>query len=536
LGQVIEINGKMSTLIPARDTTANQTLYAFHGYRMILATVLIVIGLTAGDALGLGQADPMLYQSVSGIYLCLVVFSMLCLVREIGSISNQIGGALVVDILTISLLVHASGGASSGLGILLLVSLSGGSLLLDRRNALAMAALSSIALLSEQLYTQLHTLESQVNYTYSGLLGVAFFAVTMLAQLAGTRLRVVEAVAVRQQSELSSLEQLNEHIIDRMESGVLAVDHDDQLLLGNSSAWQLLQCPVQQEGTSLERLSNKLNEELEIWRATSRSDPVIVEHGDKRLICRFQRIGDHKQSTVLVFLDDNYLVTQHAQQLKLASLGHLSATIAHEIRNPLGAISHAAQLLAESKDVVPNDRRLTEIITNHCQRLDEIVDRILSMSRDQTPAPQPLNLDAWLNMFCDQVSDAGDTALPRPSIKTESGLTAINFDPTHLYRILENLCSNANHHGTAYQRPLSVKVHAHQGADNQIVLDVIDTGVLIADEIAEKMFEPFFTTGTHGTGLGLYISRELCRTNGAELIYTNTGGNGNCFRIVARAA
>ena len=141
---------------------------------MILATVLIVIGLTAGDALGLGQADPMLYQSVSGIYLCLVVFSMLCLVREIGSISNQIGGALVVDILTISLLVHASGGASSGLGILLLVSLSGGSLLLDRRNALAMAALSSIALLSEQLYTQLHTLESQVNYTYSGLLGVAF--------------------------------------------------------------------------------------------------------------------------------------------------------------------------------------------------------------------------------------------------------------------------------------------------------------------------------------------------------------------------
>jgi two-component system sensor histidine kinase PilS (NtrC family) len=239
---------------------------------------------------------------------------------------------------------------------------------------------------------------------------------------------------------------------------------------------------------------------------------------------------DNPHGDITLFLEDTGEIQQQAQQLKLAALGRLSASIAHEIRNPLGAISHAAQLLGESSDLDPADRRLTGIIHNHCQRMNGVIENVLEMSRRRLPSPVRLNLTEYLNDFADSYREtAGNVCM---ELCVDSPDTEVRMDRRQLDQVLTNLVANAARHSCAHSGTPYVRIEG--GVDPRTerpFVSVIDRGPGVSEAEAEKLFEPFYTTEASGTGLGLYISRELCEANQARLGCQAHTDGGSCFRI-----
>src|SRR5690554_942255 len=246
----------------------------------------------------------------------------------------------------------------------------------------------------------------------------------------------------------------------------------------------------------------------------------------------FKLLPEESSESTLVFLDDNTVVAQQAQQLKLASLGRLTASIAHEIRNPLSAISHAAQLLVESEHFPDQDRRLTDIIQQHSKRMNRVIETVLELSRRRQSDPQLVDLTIWLAQF------VRDYPLVNPStdiieceFEKEGILT--RMDPNQLNQVLNNLCQNAFRYSGPAGTPRTIWLKLYEHPHSELpTLEVIDHGPGIDERHVSQVFEPFFTTESSGTGLGLYISRELCESNQARLEYEKLEPRGSCMRIV----
>ncbi|MFZ3203528.1 MAG: HAMP domain-containing sensor histidine kinase, partial [Pseudomonas sp.] len=224
-------------------------------------------------------------------------------------------------------------------------------------------------------------------------------------------------------------------------------------------------------------------------------------------------------------------IAQQAQQLKLASLGRLTAGIAHEIRNPLGAISHAAQLLQESEDLQGPDQRLAQIIQDHSRRMNLVIENVLQLSRRRQAEPQLLDLKYWLHRFA---SEFRGSAAPGQTLhlETQSGTVQTRMDPHQLTQVLTNLVQNGLRY-SAHNHPQGqvwLKLFRDESSDLP-VLEVLDDGPGVAPEQLQHIFEPFFTTDNKGNGLGLYIAREMCESNQARLDYKPREGGGSCFRI-----
>ncbi|MCC6207964.1 MAG: HAMP domain-containing histidine kinase, partial [Gammaproteobacteria bacterium] len=204
------------------------------------------------------------------------------------------------------------------------------------------------------------------------------------------------------------------------------------------------------------------------------------------------------------------------------------ASIAHEVRNPLGAISHASQLLAESPHLDPGDSRLTEIIQDHSARVNAIIENIMQLSRRGRAHPEELMLKPWLNQFINEFTSGEGLAPGRVRLEVTPGDTRVQMDPGQLHQVLWNLCQNGIKHGSAGG---TLTLRAGIGADsNNPYLDVIDNGPGVDPKLQQQIFEPFFTTASDGTGMGLYIARELCASNQARLNYLANPLGGR-FRI-----
>jgi len=247
---------------------------------------------------------------------------------------------------------------------------------------------------------------------------------------------------------------------------------------------------------------------------------------------RFSRISSDARSGVLIYLEDTAAMAQQAQQLQLASLGRLTAGIAHEIRNPLGAISHAGQLLKESEHLDKPDRRLLQIIDDHTQRLNQIIENIMQISRRQPSHIERFNLQKFLKRFiADYCTGQGISPLLF-DIQVEPHDMEIRFDTSHLQQILVNLCDNGLRYSANYKENPRVEIRAGLSQEfSRPYLDVIDHGYGIQEENARHLFEPFFTTEATGTGLGLYLSRQLAECNQAHLSYIRMTMEGTCFRL-----
>jgi two-component system sensor histidine kinase PilS (NtrC family) len=445
---------------------------------------------------------------------------------------------MIVDIAAVVTLMHASGGISSGLGGLLIVFVGAGSLIVPLQVPAFFAALATLAILAEQFFSQMAGFSDTGSYSAAGVLGAIIFAISMAARPLANRLQASEALARQRGVDLANLSELNDYIVQHLRESIVVLDAGNRVRLINTSAARLLGAPASCRGMSLHDIAASLAHYVVGWR----EDPERKSHleftmftdgSSTRLIAHLALLGksDERTGPILVFLEDPGYMNARVQQSKLASLGRLSASIAHEIRNPVGAMSHAGQLLAESKSLTEGDVRLTEIIRSHAERVSHIIDNVLQLSRRESSRPERFDLGPWLREFAAEFTGTlelqeGELVLPELGSEPE-----VRMDPSHLRQVLWNLCDNAVKYASE-AGGIQVEVRAGRlQRTGQPCLEVLDRGHGVPPASVDKIFEPFFTDRHGGTGLGLYISRELCELNRATLVYQPRDGGGSIFRI-----
>lgn len=504
-------------------------------YRVILAGLLTVLFFGIPESPALGNENPALFGLACIGYLAFSIVAGFTTRMRILRFELQSFIQILADIGAITLLMHASGGIGSGLGILLLIPVAAGSLLLPGRMAFLFAALATIAIMGEQAFRTLMAAGSgAAGYTQTGFLGLALFATAGLTYLLTRRIRVSEALARKRGVDIANLARLNAHIVQRLQAGIIVTDQSGGIRLINDRARALLDSPDAAEGMKLSDISPELDRKMQAWRQTSSSEPSLLESGSgsSGILAHFNLLGTGDDLGALVFLEDMASMTRQARQIKLASLGRLTASIAHEIRNPLGAISHATQLLAESDALEAGDVRLTSIIKDHARRVNTVVENILQLSRPGATMPQRIHLKRWLEKFVEEFTHSGQCRPEQVEIEVAPENIEVYMDPSQLHQVVWNLCQNAIDHGGSESTPARIRcVGSLTGAANRPCLDIIDNGPGIDPEVADQIFEPFFTTRSTGTGLGLYIAREICESNQAQLGPGPDSQRGGCFRI-----
>jgi two-component system, NtrC family, sensor histidine kinase PilS len=435
--------------------------------------------------------------------------------------------------------MHASGGIGSGLGGLLIVFVGAGSLIVPRRAPPFFAAVATLAILGEQFFSQLGGFSGTGSYTAAGVLGAIIFAIALAARPLARRIQVSEALARQRGVDLANLSELNEYIVQHLRESIVVLDADDRIRLINSSAARLLGAPASCHGMTLGGMARALADYIAAWR----SDPqrkshveftMIAEDSSARITAHLASLGksDERRGPILIFLEDASFLNARVQQSKLASLGRLSASIAHEIRNPVGAMSHAGQLLAESPRLTEQDVRLTEIIRTHAERVSGIIENVLQLSRRESSQPERFHIEPWLRDFAEEFTRTLELQEGELSVgQVEAGLE-IRMDPSHLRQVMWNLCDNAVKYASETGGILVELQAGRLLRTGQPYVEVLDQGHGVAPANADKIFEPFFTDRHGGTGLGLYISRELCEMNRAALVYQPRPGGGSIFRIV----
>jgi two-component system, NtrC family, sensor histidine kinase PilS len=252
----------------------------------------------------------------------------------------------------------------------------------------------------------------------------------------------------------------------------------------------------------------------------------LPNHSDIHI--RFMVLPTRHEFYYMIILEDITLYNQRLQQSKLASLGQLTASIAHEIRNPLGAISHAGQLLSEIPYLSAQDKRLTEIIQTHSHRVNRIIEDILKLSKRSNSTREKIQLKSWLENYLLNFNLEHSISSETFQLSYEVDSVCAFMDSNHLKQIMDNLCLNALKYGKPELGPIHIKLRIIQ---QDVCIEIIDKGPGISQEDLRHLFEPFFTTSASGTGLGLYISKELAELNQAKLGYHLTEDNRSCFRL-----
>ena len=508
-------------------------------FRLFVAVLLLGLFFASGDPKFFGERYPALFAATAAGYLVFSVVSGLAIRQRWVRAEPQILVQVAADILAIVALMHASGGISSGLGGLLVVFVGAGSLVLPLHVPAFFAALATLAVLGEQFFSQMAGVSDSSSYSAAGVLGAIIFAISLAARPLARRIQFSEALARQRGVDLANLSELNEYIVQHLRESIVVVDADDRIRLMNGSAAQLLGAPDDCHGMELADASKDLAVHVAGWRkhqtATAHTESSMLADDDSaRIKAHLAPLGkgDERNGPILVFLEDASLMNARVQQSNLASLGRLSASIAHEIRNPVGAMSHAGQLLAESSALSDDDLRLTEIISTHAERVSHIIDNVLRLSRRESSRPERFELEPWLSDFAQEFSRTLELREGELSIAKVTENLEIRMDPSHLRQVMWNLCDNAVKYASE-TGGIMVELQAGQTQrTGQPYLEVLDHGHGIDPQTVDKIFEPFYTDRSGGTGLGLYISRELCELNRATLVFQPRETGGSIFRIV----
>ncbi len=506
--------------------------YFYALWRLLLAVLLIAL------AFGPLFGEPAVLRRTLLLQVCAVLYLAIALVglwlsrRTAEPHRAAVIVAVISDVAVAVLAQHAAPFTANGIAFLLLVSVGAGAVLLPPRIALLLAATAAVALLLEPLLAG-GAIQAERSLFEAVLLGVAYVGLAALAYLLAERLRQSQALAERRGEEAASLAQLNELIIRRMRTGVVAVDGHERIVLANAVARRLL--GREGQGVSEQRLSDwspELARLFRRWRgAGGEEGPLTVSTRGGNVAVHFSAVNPESGLHAL-FLEDQSQLARRAQELTLSSLGRLSAGIAHEIRNPLAAISHAAQLLAESPTLSDGDRALLGIVLNQSQRMNGIVESVLQLARRGPAELKDLELARFARELIEEYGTLYDLAGDELRVLTPEAEVVVRADPDHLRQVVWNLIDNARRHGRHPGEPARITVTVREDEAGRPVLEVRDRGPGIPAQIAARIFEPFFTTSEFGTGLGLYIASELCAASGAELTHVPVAAGGSCFRIL----
>lgn len=503
-------------------------------YRLVLSLTLLMIFYFRPFMSTLGIINPDLFVKVVVVYLTLniAVFFRGFLPKTKTVLTAQFISVILVDILFLVLISYTSGGVSSGMANLLIVPVASGSLLFRSRLSPFFAAVASILVIYGEVYLYLTIAGGIVYFIQAGLLGFSLFVVSGYLKYLGGKIRQNEIFAQQQAKNIQSLQEMNYQIIQRMHAGIVVVNHEGIILNINDSAKNFL-ADSENPKQETTKIPERLFKQLQNWQHDNllKTYQFKVQNITAELQATFAYLNPGKDSNILIFLEDYTVLTSKAQQLKLISLGRLTASIAHEVRNPLGAISHASQLLGESNTIIKSDKRLLEIIDTHAMRVNHIIENILGLSRNKNKSPDIINLYGWLEQFIAKFSNSQAEPVTI-DFNVEPKNIQVRFDQSQLEQLLTNLCEN----GLRYSRKSTGKNHLNISArlnpvNKNTIMDIIDDGEGIAEEQLMQMFEPFFTTESSGTGLGLFICKEICEFNQAQLSYLRVDGNKSCFRI-----
>lgn len=515
-----------SSLPASLHDALRRELYFFTLYRVLEAALLALVLFGPAGALIDVPQHPVLGRMVATGYL-LAALALLLTGRR-GRLETQAQWGIAADIAAATLAMHALPDSGSGIAMMLLFNVGAAALLLPLRQGLGMAGVASATLIGEHIWTRLahNTIERPLAELL--MFAVGYLAVATLTHLLGRQMRSSQALAERRGAEAANLAEVSELIIRRMRTGVLLVDRDNQIRLANEAAMLLLGKDATR--APLDLAAPELARRLERWRRDGLSDttPLRLAPDLPDVVPRFTRLLADSDQT-LVFLDDTSLLSRRAETMTLATLGRFSASLAHEIRNPLAAISYATQLLEESQDIRDADRRLLEIVHQQTQRMNGIIENVLGLARREPAQPEHVELVGFVRRFVEDYraghpleNDTLQVAAAMPSV------TAL-ADPRQLHQVLTALVHNALTYGRLPGEPARVTLRV--GAEGGPQVDVMDRGPGIPEAVVGQLFRPFFTTSGHGTGLGLYIARELCHANQASLDYVPVPGGGSCFRI-----
>jgi two-component system sensor histidine kinase PilS (NtrC family) len=550
---------------PAPSDLAWRVIGLTNLYRLLLPPVLLILQGLASPGILAQPQEPELFQVVCYAYL--VAGVLLILARRVPRPSLRVLALVnaTVDTLAISLILYTAGGAGSGLGILLVLPVGAMALLGRTKDAFLVPAIATLGLLTQQIAANLAGYAPPTDYTTAGILGVVLFVIGLSVWPIADRLRQSEALVRRQEIDLANLEQLSHYIVQHLRESILVVDIAGRIRLINESAAGLLGATQAFPGALLGEASPRLLYLLETWRQrtdgiNSTTETLVSADGARMLRPHFAALGNAEPAAVLVFLEDMSLIAEKAQQLKLAALGRLSASIAHEIRNPVGAMSHAGQLLGESTQLQPEDHRLTDIIIKNAERVSDIINNVLQLSRRESTQMETIELAGWIEDFREEFCEtmqwppdrlvsinvetsppsltgsfpalvvrdsraAGELPLPR--------IVEVTADPSQLRQVVWNLCENAIKHGLRDRAIDVVEIRfGRLKPAARPFLEVADRGPGVAPQDAERIFEPFFSGEHQGSGLGLFLARELAQTSGATLLYEPRPAGGSIFRVV----
>jgi two-component system sensor histidine kinase PilS (NtrC family) len=504
-------------------------------YRALVAVVLATLYYLFGSR-GVLVDSPSLFLATAFAYFVFAVISVVLVRRRFGSTRYHTMAQVMVDLCVLTLILQTSGGVGGGLGLLFLVPVGGLSFVLRTRNALFLAALATFGVLLVTVGQEVSGHTDIGAYTTAGLLGAMLFTIAAAASLIARRMRESEALVLQKDVDLANMAELSQYILQHLRESLLVVDAADNTRLINASAADILGNERAVPDALLGEVSPRLLYSLSTWRQgfgrERTPESFVAADGGRVIQPYFAPLGGGPPGPTLIFLEDTTLMAERVQQSKLAALGRLSASIAHEIRNPVGAMSHAGQLLGESPVIGPDERRLTEIISSNAERVSAIINNVLQLSRREATKAQRLQLVEWLEDFVREFAQTTQIAGTQIHLQGDPNPLVVRFDPGQLHQVVWNLCDNALKYGSPHRdSPIDV-LYGRLSPNNRPYLEVADRGTGIEEKAVERIFEPFFTGRKGGTGLGLYIARELCQLNRSVLLYEARDGGGSIFRVV----
>ena len=505
-------------------------------YRLSVPSVLSVLLALASRPHSLGPEFPSVYFYTLAAWFTTGVICIGLLKTRWPSLQAQAFIHIAFDVVAVTMLLLTSSGAASGVGLLLIMPVAAVSILLPNRTATTIAAIAALFVLGQQLALSIAGLVDPSDLTQAGILGAVIFIAALAVAPLARRLRESEALVRQRDIDLANLAELSQYIVERLRESLVVVDEQDRIRLINESARQILGAEVSANAL-LGEVSPRLLYLLTMWRQGSpdvdtTTGNLLAADGLREVRPHFAPLGQGRPPPVLVFLEDLTALDDRIQQTRLAALGRLSASIAHEIRNPVGAISHAGQLLAEDPKLTDSGRRMTEIIQANAERVSTIIGNVQQLARRETTRPERMPLGEWLTDFIQEFVVTGGHGSDQLLFEMPEPDLEVRVDPSHLRQILWNLCENAFRyavHGEGDRVELRV---GRLTGSNRPFLEVLDRGPGIEASLTDRIFEPFFTSRASGTGLGLFIARELAQCNGALLVFEPRPGSGGIFRIV----
>ncbi|MFT3736366.1 MAG: ATP-binding protein [Rhodocyclaceae bacterium] len=500
------------------DTARSVSLRYFNFYRVVIASLLAIFG----SVFSIGSSAPQAYAVVAIAYWFAAIAFAVFTPRSGGQHEFLLTWQVALDVVVLTGIMFISGSQRGTVPYLLMSTLAGAALVAEGRLVLGFAAMTTIAVLSEQVLQIVLFGVNADDMARTGIICLGYFAVALVARLLARRAIENEALAQQRGQALQRQMRVNHRIIEDMQDGVIVLDTEHCVRQSNPRVAELTGVELV-EGEPLDLRVPALGEAL---RAGKQS--VRIEQTGKRLSLR--KVEAEEGGDTVLYLEDTDRIEAQARQLKLAALGRLTANIAHEIRNPLASVSQAAELLIDEKRAAMQ-QRLSRIVLDNAGRIDRIVRDVLELGRRDRTTPELLDATLFVQNCIEEFAMHTEAAR-RCIVVQSSEQPRIHFDRVHLTQILGNLLGNALRY--CRQQSGSVEVRIAQLAEGVVLIAICDDGPGIPADQREQVFEPFHTTDPKGTGLGLYVARELAVANAASLSLVESAAGAE-FHLIARS-